>query len=101
MSDRKQIIVGLIGQICAGKSAVAEAFARRGADIYDADKSVHEIYRQPEVIEDVRKMLGDGVIESGGQVNRKAVGQIVFADAAKLKTLTEKIIFPRTRINLM
>lgn len=96
MSAQARFIVGLIGQICAGKSAVSEAFRRRGARVYDADLSVHAIYRMPEVIEEVRRLFGDGVLDAAGQVDRKAVARIVFSDAAKLKALTETIIFPRT-----
>lgn len=98
MGAKAQVIVGLIGQVCAGKSAVAEAFRRRGARVYDADQNVHAIYRMPEVIAEVRQMFGEGVIDGQGQVDRKALGRIVFSDAAKLKRLTEKVIFPRTGI---
>lgn len=96
MSAPRQTIVGLVGQVCAGKSAVTEAFRRRGVQVYEADKNVHEIYRMPDVIEEVRKMFGEFVIDPQGQVDRKALGSIVFSDAAKLKALTEQIIFPRT-----
>jgi dephospho-CoA kinase len=96
MSATAPFIVGLIGQVCAGKSAVSEAFRRRGARVYDADQNVHAIYRAADVIEEVKRLFGDGVIDAQGQVDRKAVGKIVFSDAAKLKTLTETVIFPRT-----
>jgi dephospho-CoA kinase len=90
------VVVGLIGQVCAGKSTVAEAFKRRGAMIYDADQRVHEMYRRPEVIKEVSEKFGADVLDSSGQVDRKALGKIVFADSKKLRQLTETIIFPRT-----
>lgn len=96
MSAAAPFIVGLIGQVCAGKSAVSNAFRRRGARVYDADQNVHAIYRAADVIEEVKGLFGEGVIDAKGQVDRKALGKIVFSDAAKLKTLTEEIIFPRT-----
>ncbi len=91
-----KLVIGLVGQVCSGKSAVARAFARRGAGVYDADKLVHEIYRRPEAIAQVRELFGDEVLEDTGKVDRKALAQIVFSDAGKLKMLTEQVIFPRT-----
>jgi dephospho-CoA kinase len=91
-----KLIIGLVGQVCAGKSAVAAAFEKLGAKIYDADKYVHELYRQPEVIEQVRTLFGDGVVTPAGEVDRNALGRIVFADAGQLKRLTQEVVFPRT-----
>jgi dephospho-CoA kinase len=89
-------VVGLVGQVCAGKSTVADAFRRRNIPVYDADAHVAELYTQPDVIEAVRKMFGAGVIDAKGTVDRKALAKVVFADAAKLGALTRQIIFPRT-----
>jgi len=97
---REKIIIGLVGQICAGKSAVAEAFHNHGAMIYNADKSVHELYARPDVIAEVRETFGDGVIDENGAVDRKALGKIVFTDEEKLQRLTREIIFPRTGIEM-
>jgi len=91
-----RIVIGLVGQVCAGKSSVSEAFRKRGARIYSADKAVHEIYKRPDVIEQVKEMFGAAVIDSTGHVDRRALGKIVFADEAKLEALTSRIIFPRT-----
>jgi dephospho-CoA kinase len=89
-------VIGLVGQVCAGKSTVAAAFKKRGAEVYDADLAVRELYTRPETIEQVRKMFGDGVLDKSGQVNRRALGRIVFSDAAKLEQLTTQIVYPRT-----
>ena len=89
-------VIGLIGQVCAGKSTVADAFRRRGAVVYDADMAVRELYTRPETIEQVRKLFGNEVIDNTGQVNRRALAKIVFSDAAKLEQLTTQIVYPRT-----
>jgi dephospho-CoA kinase len=96
----EKLIIGLVGQICAGKSAVADAFRNHGAAVYDADKSVHEIYARPDVIAEVRGTFGDGVIDENGAVDRKALGKIVFADEQKLQRLIREIIFPRSGIEM-
>jgi dephospho-CoA kinase len=92
-----KLIVGLIGQVCAGKSTVAAAFRSRGAQIYDADKAVHELYTRPEVIAEVRGLLGDEMLDGQGGIDRKALGRIVFSDPEKLKALTAQVVFPRAR----
>ena len=93
---KQQFVVGLVGHVCTGKSAVAAAFQRRGAWIFDADKLVHAIYTQPNVIAEVTAEFGNTVLNNHGAVDRSKLGRIVFHDAAKLKMLTEQIIFPRT-----
>ena len=95
MSHQK-VVIGLVGQVCAGKSAVSEAFRKHGVRVYDADKSVHEIYGRPEVIAEVAAMFGPSVLNAAGEVDRKPLGKIVFGDAEHLKRLTSGIIFPRT-----
>ena len=92
-------IIGLVGQVCAGKSTVADAFQQEGARRFTT--RMHrcaEIYTRPETIEaGAAEMFGAGVIDANGQVNRKALAKIVLlADAAKLEALTSRIIFPRT-----
>lgn len=96
MMAKQLLVIGLVGQVCAGKSAVAEAFRRRGARVFDADKAVHEIYTRAEVIAQVRALFGDSVLDKQGRVDRKALGRLVFSDAKKLQMLTEQVIFPRT-----
>lgn len=92
----KKLVIGLVGQVCAGKSAVTAAFERRGAQVYDADRVVHELYARPDVKDEVRALLGADVFGTDGEVDRKKIGAKVFADPAKLKELTARILFPRT-----
>ena len=94
--DRRPVI-GLVGQICAGKSAASEAFRRRGAKVYQADRAVHELYERDDVKQDVRRQFGEAVFDADGNVDRGRLGAAVFTDAGKLRTLTGEIIFPRTR----
>ena len=89
-------VIGLIGQVCAGKSAVALAFHRHGATVFDADRLVHEIYTRPETIAQMKQLFGGRVLAADGGVDRQALARVVFADPAQLKRLTEQVIFPRT-----
>lgn len=101
MSPAARPVIGLVGQVCAGKSTVAESFRRRGAAVYEADKLVHALYRREDVKQDVRARFGAEMFGADGEVDRSKLGARVFADPAKLKELTEQVIFPRTRVELM
>lgn len=68
--------------------------------MYDADKVVHEIYKRPEAIAQIRTLFGETVLSPAGTVDRKALGKVVFADVAKLELLTTQVIFPRTDISI-
>lgn len=97
------IIIGLVGRIGAGKSTVARRFAEHGATVVDADRHAHETLEDPQVIAEVSKGLGPGVIDARGRVDRAAVAGRVFGDtpehAAALAAL-EAIVHPRVRRRL-
>ncbi|MCC6493287.1 MAG: dephospho-CoA kinase [Pirellulales bacterium] len=74
-------IIGLVGGIASGKSAVAAALARRGAAIFDADKIGHEVINLREVRDELVARWGAGVLGADGRVDRGAVAERVFGDA--------------------
>ncbi|HYT94945.1 MAG TPA: dephospho-CoA kinase [Gemmataceae bacterium] len=86
-------VIGLIGGIGSGKSRVAAEFARRGARIIAGDQLGHEALRQPDVKARVVERWGPDVLDADGEVNRRKVAAIVFADTAQLRGL-EAIVFP-------
>jgi dephospho-CoA kinase len=75
-------IVGLTGGIGSGKTAVAEAFARLGVEIVDADAIAHRLSAsgQPGFAA-IRAALGDGALRPDGEIDRDAVRRLVFCDA--------------------
>jgi dephospho-CoA kinase len=91
-------VIGLVGGVASGKSFVAKQFESRGAVVVDADRAGHEVLRHADVIEAVRQRWGDRVLAADGQVDRRAVAQIVFdpspASEAELAWL-EKLTHPR------
>ena len=86
-------IIGLIGSIGAGKSAVATMLAERGGLLIDADKLGHEALEQSGVKASIVRRWGNGVLKSDGTVNRRAIGGIVFASETERQGL-EAMIFP-------
>ena len=85
-------VVALIGGIGSGKSTVATEFGRRGAVVISGDAAGHEALRQPEVRDAVVRRWGERVL-SGGEVDRKKLAAIVFADPAELAAL-EAVVHP-------
>lgn len=86
-------VIGLIGGIGGGKSVAAGLLAERGAVVVDADAVGHEVLRRPDVARRVVERFGAGVTSADGQVDRRALGRLVFADAAARRDL-EAIVHP-------
>ena len=89
---RKRVI-GIIGGVGSGKSTVARAFAAQGCGLVDADALSHEAMREPGVREELVRWWGERVVGGDGQIERKAVGRIVFASASELARL-EALLHP-------
>jgi dephospho-CoA kinase len=91
----RPLAVALTGGIAAGKSEALKAFARHGAATISSDAVVHDLYREDELKAVLRERWGDAVF-ADGEVDRAAVGRIVFADRAELAWL-EAELHPRVR----
>jgi dephospho-CoA kinase len=92
----RPLAVALTGGIAAGKSEALKAFARHGAATISSDALVHDLYRDDAELKDaLRARWGDAVF-ADGEVDRAAVGRIVFADRGELAWL-EAELHPRVR----
>jgi dephospho-CoA kinase len=80
---RRWVVTGPAG---SGKSELCRMLAARGAAILDGDTLGHEVLATAEVTASVAATFGPGVI-SGGRVDRKALGSMVFGDPVALKKL--------------
>ena len=87
--------VGLTGGIGAGKSEVSRRLAAQGAVVIDADLIAREVVAPgTDGLAEVIAAFGPGVLGSDGELDRVALGDIVFADEEKLATLNS-IVHPR------
>jgi dephospho-CoA kinase len=95
MSDKtaRKPVVGLVGGIGAGKSAVAAAMARRGGQVVDGDRLGHEALELPDVKRQLVERWGKRVLKPNGAANRRAIAGIVFDEPTELKAL-EAMVFP-------
>lgn len=93
-------LVALTGGIAAGKSTVASEFARLGATVIDADMVAREVVSTgTEALNQIRETFGDLVIGPSGELDRAALGGIVFGNPVALQQLNE-IVHPAVRLRV-
>jgi dephospho-CoA kinase len=86
--------VGLTGGIASGKSTVSAILAELGAVVIDADLIAREVVaRGTPGLDAVVAEFGPGVLTPEGDLDRPAMGALVFADPSARKRL-EAIIHP-------
>ena len=96
MSDK--YLIGLTGNIATGKSTVAKMLRELGATVIDADALVHELQRSGMPTYDaIVAAFGYGILDRTGEIDRKVLGSIVFADSEKLRLL-ESTLHPAVLI---
>ena len=89
---RRPLAVAITGGIAAGKSEALAAFARHGAAVASSDEIVHRVYREDAELKDsLRARWGGAVFDADGEVDRKAVARIVFADRDELDWLEQQL----------
>ncbi len=80
----------MTGGIGAGKSEALRAFGRHGAATLSSDDIVHRLLREDRTVYRVIvERLGEAVLDEAGQIDRTAVGRIVFSDPEALRWLEE------------
>lgn len=103
MSDRSWTVfrVGLTGGIATGKSTVAAMFADLGVPVIDSDHIAREIVQpgQP-ALADIVAAFGPEVLDARGQLDRRRLRALVFADDA-LRERLETILHPRVRAAML
>lgn len=90
-------VIGLTGGIASGKSTVAQMLATAGLPIIDADQVVRTL-QQPgsRGLQALEHAFGHGITTSTGELNRSALGQLVFNDEqqrAKLNGVMQPLVW--------
>jgi dephospho-CoA kinase len=89
-------VIALTGGIGSGKSLAAEYFADLGALVIDADQLARAaIERGSTGFDEVVATFGDSILKNG-DIDRRALGELIFKDAT-LKIKLENIIHPWIR----
>ena len=85
---RRPYVVGLTGNIATGKSVVGKMLAQLGAEHIDADRLAHQVMAHGRPAwRQIVAAFGDEVLLPGGDLDRRKLGAIVFADPGALARL--------------
>ncbi len=89
-------VIGLTGNIGCGKSTVATTLRELGAEIIDADTVAHQVMAPPgPVYDSIVREFGREILAPDGSIDRRKLGQIVFADPGALRRL-DSLVHPAT-----
>jgi len=105
MFDRKlsqeRLLVGIGGNMGAGKSTVATELKRYGAKVIDADEMGWSILAKgTEEYDRLVKAFGPGILTKNGNIDRRALGKLAFANQAsltKLNAIVHPVLLERVR----
>jgi dephospho-CoA kinase len=89
-------VIALTGGIGCGKSHAAQYFAELGALVIDADQLARTaIERGSDGFDEVVALFGDSILRDGN-IDRKALGELIFKDPTA-KAKLENIVHPFVR----
>lgn len=98
------LVVGLTGGIASGKSLVGAMFVKLGAALVDTDVVAREVVERGEPgLAAVAAEFGPSVLTASGELDRRALRSLVFADESrrrKLEALLHPLIRSRTLAKL-
>ena len=84
---RRTPVIGVLGVVASGKSAVARLMADGGGALIDADAIGHEVLGLPEVKQKLRAAFGEEIFTPEGGVSRERLGRHVFERRERLEKL--------------
>jgi dephospho-CoA kinase len=77
------MILGVTGSIASGKSTVSQLLAGLGASLVSADQLAREVVRPGSpTLQKLLELFGTDILQADGTLNRPALAQRVFTDAA-------------------
>jgi dephospho-CoA kinase len=86
----RPFVIGVTGNIACGKSSASRLLGEFGATVIDADRVYHELIQPGMPLQYALKdRFGETVVAADGQIDRKALGAIVFSDPAALADLDQ------------
>ena len=96
-SEGRAFVVGVTGNIACGKTSVMAELSRLGAATIDADQVYHQLIApKSELWTILVNHFGSDIVAADGQIDRRALGGIVFRDAARRAEL-ERLTHPAIR----
>jgi transcription termination factor Rho len=90
----KTVILGISGEIGAGKSSLARELGKLGAHVIDVDEVGHEIIESPPVKKKLVEKFGEEILNDEGEINRRNLAAKAFANAKATADLNA-IVHPK------
>jgi len=82
------MLVGITGGPACGKSAVTRLLRQRGAEVFSADEAARAVLSiNGPVHAAIVEAFGSNILSKDGELNRAALGRLVFADAGARERL--------------
>ena len=97
------LVIGLTGPSGSGKGKIAEILSEYNVEHINADSVYHNILIPPSpCLDELVENFGYKILNAGGQLDRRALGAIVFGDdnkrkLEKLNSITHKYVCARIR----
>jgi dephospho-CoA kinase len=96
----RRLRIGLTGGIASGKSTVAQRFVELGVPVIDADESARAVVALGTPgLAAVLKRFGSGVMAENGELDRRALRNLIFGNAGARRDL-EDILHPLIRADM-
>ncbi|MFT7669751.1 MAG: dephospho-CoA kinase [Planctomycetota bacterium] len=92
----RSTVIGLLGGVASGKSAVAHFLAGKLGVVISADGIAGEVLALDETAAWLRLEFGADVLTASGEPDREALGAVIFSDSEARERL-ESWIHPRVR----
>ena len=92
-------MIGVLGGIASGKSAVARALAGADGVLIDADGIAREVLESAEVRPELVRAFGPGILQADGLPDRERLSRRVFSSPAERARL-ESFTHPRIRARI-
>jgi dephospho-CoA kinase len=100
----RPLILGIVGGIGSGKSAVSASFASLGAHVLDADHMAHDCLAEQDVQEAIIARFGEDSRNSDGTINRPSLATRLFAgresERRATKEFLHQLLHPRIRARI-
>ena len=90
------LVVGLTGDVGAGKSTLSNIWADEGAHVVNADAVVAELWKTEELISLAASRWGGEILSEDGTPDHAAISRIIFADEIEYRWLCD-VIHPKVR----
>lgn len=101
MTQNKSKLIGITGGIGTGKSTVTNMIRERGYTVIDADKIARQVVEKDlPAYNKIVEFFGEEILREDGEINRKALGKIVFNDEdqrLKLNSIVHPHIFDQMK----